>query len=105
MPLWKKILKTPGDVFVPILPAIVASGLMMGIVEAIPKFIPSFGSTDWYAFLDLIANTAFVCLPIMALFLILWSVMPFTRLSASCSCMNVVDVLLMVMVSIGPISP
>ena len=38
MPWWKKILKTPGDVFVPILPAIVASGLMMGLVEAIPKF-------------------------------------------------------------------
>ena len=65
MPWWKKILKTPGDIFVPILPAIVASGLMMGIVEAIPKFIPSFGSTDWYAFLDLIANTAFVCLPVL----------------------------------------
>ena len=43
MPWWKKILKTPGDVFVPILPAIVASGLMMGLVEAIPKFWPAFG--------------------------------------------------------------
>ena len=32
MPWWKKILKTPGDIFVPILPAIVASGLMMGLV-------------------------------------------------------------------------
>ena len=59
MPLWKKILKTPGDVFVPILPAIVASGLMMGIVEAIPKFWPAFGQSDWFAFLDLVANTAF----------------------------------------------
>ena len=65
MPLWKKILKTPGDVFVPILPAIVASGLMMGIVEAIPKFWEAFGSSDWFSFLDLIANTAFVCLPVL----------------------------------------
>ncbi len=65
MPLWKKILKTPGDVFVPILPAIVASGLMMGIVEAIPKFIPAFGDTDWFSFLDLVANTAFAMLPIL----------------------------------------
>ena len=65
MPLWKKILKTPGDVFVPILPAIVASGLMMGIVEAIPKFAPAFGQTDWFAFLDLVANTAFVMLPVL----------------------------------------
>ncbi len=65
MPLWKKILKTPGDVFVPILPAIVASGLMMGLVEAIPKFAPAFGSSDWYSFLDLVANTAFALLPVL----------------------------------------
>ncbi len=65
MPLWKKILKTPGDVFVPILPAIVASGLMMGIVEAIPKFIPAFGQSDWFSFLDLVANTAFALLPVL----------------------------------------
>ena len=65
MPLWKKILKTPGDVFVPILPAIVASGLMMGIVEAIPKFWPAFGQSDWFSFLDLVANTAFALLPVL----------------------------------------
>ena len=65
MPWWKKILKTPGDVFVPILPAIVASGLMMGIVEAIPKFWPAFGQSDWYSFLDLVANTAFALLPVL----------------------------------------
>ena len=65
MPLWKKILKTPGDVFVPILPAIVASGLMMGLVEAIPKFWPAFGYSDWYSFLDLVANTAFALLPVL----------------------------------------
>ena len=65
MPWWKKILKTPGDIFVPILPAIVASGLMMGIVEAIPKFVPAFGKSDWFTFLDLVANTAFVMLPVL----------------------------------------
>lgn len=65
MPLWKKILKTPGDVFVPILPAIVASGLMMGIVEAIPKFYAPFGQSDWFSFLDLVANTAFALLPVL----------------------------------------
>ena len=65
MPWWKKTLKTPGDIFVPILPAIVASGLMMGIVEAIPKFWPAFGNSDWYSFLDLVANTAFALLPVL----------------------------------------
>ena len=65
MPVWKKILKTPGDVFVPILPAIVASGLMMGLVEALAKAIPSFADSGWFGFLDLVANTAFALLPIL----------------------------------------
>ena len=65
MPWWKKILKTPGDIFVPILPAIVASGLMMGLVEALGKAIPSFAGTGWYSFLDMAANTAFALLPVL----------------------------------------
>ena len=65
MPIWKKILKTPGDVFVPILPAIVASGLMMGLVEALAKAIPSFADSGWFGFLDLVANTAFALLPVL----------------------------------------
>ena len=64
-PMWKRILKVPGDVFVPILPAIVAAGLMMGLVEALGKAIPGFASTDWYGYLDLVANAAFVFLPVL----------------------------------------
>ena len=64
-PMWKRMLKSVGDVFVPILPAIVASGLMMGVVEALGKVFPSFASTDWYAFLDMVANTAFAFLPVI----------------------------------------
>ncbi len=65
-PIWKQMLKTVGDVFVPILPAIVASGLMMGLVEALAK-IPGlgFGGSDWFAFLDTVANTAFAYLPVI----------------------------------------
>ena len=65
-PIWKQMLKTIGDVFVPILPAIVASGLMMGLVEALAK-IPGlgFGGSDWFAFLDTVANTAFAYLPVI----------------------------------------
>ena len=65
-PVWRQALKTVGDVFVPILPAIVASGLMMGLVEALAK-IPGlgFGSSDWFAFLDTVANTAFAYLPVI----------------------------------------
>ena len=64
-PAWKRALKSVGDVFVPILPAIVASGLLMGVVEALGKVSEDFASTDWYAFLDMIANTAFAFLPVI----------------------------------------
>ncbi|MBQ9159012.1 MAG: PTS glucose transporter subunit IIA [Erysipelotrichaceae bacterium] len=62
-PLIKQMVKALGDVFVPILPAIVASGLMMGLVESLAKAIPSFGASDWFSYLDMIANAAFVFLP------------------------------------------
>lgn len=64
-PVLKRMIKSLGDVFVPILPAIVASGLMMGLVEALGKAIPSFAQSDWYGILDLMANTAFTFLPIL----------------------------------------
>ena len=65
-PLPMRMVKALGDVFVPILPAIVASGLMMGLVEALGK-IPGLGfeTTDWYGFLDMVANTAFAYLPVI----------------------------------------
>ena len=44
-PMWRRALKSVGDVFVPILPAIVASGLLMGLVEALGKAIPGFQSS------------------------------------------------------------
>lgn len=64
-PVYKRMIKSLGDVFVPILPAIVASGLMMGLVEALGKAIPTFAGSDWYGVLDLFANTAFTFLPIL----------------------------------------
>jgi PTS system sucrose-specific IIC component len=64
-PAWKRALKSVGDVFVPILPAIVASGLLMGVVEALGKVSSNFAETDWYAFLDMVANTAFAFLPVI----------------------------------------
>lgn len=64
-PLPKRLIKTLGDVFVPILPAIVASGLMMGLVEALGKAFPSFNGSDWYQFLDLVSGAAFAYLPVI----------------------------------------
>ena len=64
-PLPKKMIKALGDVFVPILPAIVASGLMMGLVQALGNAIPSFAGSDWYGFLDLVSGAAFSYLPVL----------------------------------------
>ncbi len=65
-PVWKRAIKTVGDVFVPILPAIVASGLLMGIVEALGKIEAlHFEGTAWYQFLDMMSATAFAFLPVL----------------------------------------
>ena len=64
-PVFKRMVKALGDVFVPILPAIVASGLMMGLVEALGRAMPAFAGSDWYGTLDLFSNTAFTFLPIL----------------------------------------
>ncbi len=65
-PMWKRAIKTVGDVFVPILPAIVASGLLMGIVEALGKIESlHFEGTAWYQFLDMMSATAFAFLPVI----------------------------------------
>ncbi|MDD3220725.1 MAG: glucose PTS transporter subunit IIA [Lachnospiraceae bacterium] len=64
-PVYKRMIKSLGDVFIPILPAIVASGLMMGLVEALGNANPDFASGDWYALLDMLSNTAFVFLPVL----------------------------------------
>lgn len=68
-PLMRAI-KLLGDVFVPIIPAIVASGLLLGIMSAL-SFMDANGfitlQTDnaWYQILNLVSNTAFTFLQIL----------------------------------------
>ena len=65
-----RAIKLLGDVFVPIIPAIVASGLLLGIMSAL-SFMDSNGfitlATDnaWYQILNLVSNTAFTFLQIL----------------------------------------
>ena len=69
-PLFKRAVKCLGDIFVPIIPAIVASGFLMGIMEAL-NFMVNNGflnidtSGSIYVFANLFANTAYVFLPIL----------------------------------------
>lgn len=67
---FKKIIKTLGDIFVPIIPAIVAGGLMMGLTESI-NFAVSNGYLDintqssWFVFLKMFSSAAYIFLPIL----------------------------------------
>lgn len=64
-PWYKRAIKTLGDIFVPIIPAIVASGLLMGLLEGLSKLAPQLAESDTYVILGLFANAAFVFLPIL----------------------------------------
>jgi len=67
---FKKGIKTLGDIFVPIIPAIVASGFLMGIMESL-NFMVNNGivnidtSSSLYVFAQLFSNTAYTFLPIL----------------------------------------
>ncbi|MFR3769034.1 MAG: glucose PTS transporter subunit IIA [Blautia sp.] len=67
---FQRLIKTLGDIFVPIIPAIVASGFLMGIMEAL-NFMVNNGylnidtSGSIYAFAQLFSNTAYTFLPIL----------------------------------------
>lgn len=70
---FQKCIKTLGDIFVPIIPAIVASGFLMGIMESL-NFMVNNGylnintSSSLYVFAQLFSNTAYVFLPILIAF-------------------------------------
>ena len=66
-------IKTLGDIFVPIIPAIVASGFLMGIMESL-KFMVNNGfiqldsTSSLFVFADLFSNVAYTFLPILIAF-------------------------------------
>lgn len=60
-----RAIKTLGDVFVPIIPAIVASGLLMGLLEGLCNVWPDMANSGTYIIIHLFSNAAFVFLPIL----------------------------------------
>ena len=70
---FQRAIKTLGDIFVPIIPAIVASGFLMGIMESL-KFMTGNGflaldtSSSLFVFADLFSNVAYTFLPILIAF-------------------------------------
>ncbi len=60
-----RAIKMLGDIFIPIIPAIVASGLLMGLMDGLPKVFPELLQNDTYTLIQLFSNAAFVFLPIL----------------------------------------
>lgn len=63
--IFKRAVKTLGDIFVPIIPAIVASGLLMGLLEGLCNVWPQMAQSGTYTIIHLFSNAAFVYLPIL----------------------------------------
>lgn len=68
--MFKRAIKTLGDIFVPIIPAIVASGFLMGIMEALNfmvgnGFLALDTTSSIYVFAKLLQQRSVVVLPIL----------------------------------------
>ena len=71
MSLFQKISRTLGDVFVPIIPVLVATGLFMGLRCLLTNLGLLQSGTNFYLFTEVLTDTAFAFLPA----LVAWSTM------------------------------
>lgn len=63
---FQRAIKALGDIFVPIIPAIVASGLLMGLTEGINNAMDgALDTNSWYLLIHTFANASFVFLQIL----------------------------------------
>ncbi|WP_332694372.1 sucrose-specific PTS transporter subunit IIBC [Halalkalibacter lacteus] len=60
-----RIARTLSNIFVPIIPAIVASGLLMGLLGMMRAFEWVEPDSPWILFLDMFSSAAFIILPIL----------------------------------------
>ncbi len=63
---FQKIARVLSNIFVPIIPAIVAAGLLMGLLGASTKFgFDGMTDTWWFMMLDMFSSAAFIFLPML----------------------------------------
>lgn len=62
---WKRAIKILGDIFVPIIPAIVATGLLCGLLGGLIQIRPGLADANVYKMLSMFSNTALTFLPIL----------------------------------------
>ena len=65
IPWYKAAIKTLGDIFVPIIPAIVATGLLNGLIGGLSQAIPGFADMHIYQLLQIFSSAALTFLPIL----------------------------------------
>ena len=63
-PWYKRAIKSLGDIFIPIIPAIVATGLLNGLLGGLVQVFPNMASSHIYELLNIFSNTALTFLPI-----------------------------------------
>ncbi|GAA0083998.1 sucrose-specific PTS transporter subunit IIBC [Clostridium sp. CTA-7] len=62
----QRLARTLSNIFVPIIPAIVAAGLLMGLLGAASKFgLDQYAGSWWWSMLDWFSSAAFIFLPIL----------------------------------------
>lgn len=64
-PWYKRAIKSLGDIFVPIIPAIVATGLLNGLLGGLVQIYPDMANSHFYELLNMFSNTALTFLPIL----------------------------------------
>lgn len=64
-PWYKRAIKLLGDIFVPIIPAIVATGLLNGLLGGLVQVFPDMANSHIYGLLNIFSNTALTFLPIL----------------------------------------
>lgn len=64
-PWYKRAIKSLGDIFVPIIPAIVATGLLNGLLGGLVQVFPNMADSHIYGLLNIFSNTALTFLPIL----------------------------------------
>lgn len=64
-PWYKRAIKTLGDIFVPIIPAIVATGLLNGLLGGLVQVFPQMADSYLYELLAIFSNAALTFLPIL----------------------------------------
>ena len=64
--IFQRLARILSNIFVPIIPAIVAAGLLMGLLGASTKFGGAdMATTWWFTMLDMFSSAAFIFLPIL----------------------------------------